>query len=156
MDGDPTFLPPGSYGLTWPLLGGIILVALLVWAGVVWLMTRPPEDERGAPLPPDAVAKKRAEALAAIDEVERAVTQGEITARAGHHRLSRTVRRFVAAVSGLDAEKMTAEDIRARGPEHLARLIEAYYPSQFGVRESERPSITAAARAAREVVGGWS
>ena len=66
------------------------------------------------------------------------------------------MRRFVAEVSGLDAEKMTARDLRKRGPEHLARLIAAYYPSQFGAAESAPPSIGKAASAAREVVGGWS
>ena len=55
--------------------------------------------------------------------------------------------RFVADVAGLDAERMTAADLRARGPERLAGLVETYYPSQFGVRESEPPSITSAAKA---------
>ncbi|OAB88600.1 hypothetical protein AWH69_02010 [Janibacter melonis] len=156
MDADPSFLPPGSYGVVWPLLGGLLLLLLLVWAGVVWLMTRPPQDESHAPLPPSALVKLRGETLAQIDEVERSVREGERTARAGHHELSKVVRRFVAEVSGLDAEKMTARDLRKRGPEHLARLIAAYYPSQFGAAESAPPSIGKAASAAREVVGGWS
>lgn len=156
MDADPTFLPPGSYALTWPLLGGLLLLALVVWAAVVWLAGRPPEALRRAPMPPGALAKARAETLAAIDAIESSVHSGGRTARAGHHELSRTVRRFVAEVSGLDAEAMTAADLRAHGPEHLAALIETYYPSQFGSRESEPPSITAAAGAGREVVGGWS
>ena len=156
MDADPTFLPPGSYALTWPLLGGLLLLALVVWAAVVWLAGRAPEELRRAPMPPSALAKARAEALAEIDEIERSVHFGARSARAGHHALSRTVRAFVAEVSGLDVETMTAADLRARGPQHLAALIETYYPSQFGSRESEPPSITTAAGAGREVVGGWS
>lgn len=156
MDADPTFLPPGSYALTWPLLGGLLLLALVVWVAVVWLSGRPPEELRRAPMPPGALARARAETLARIDEIEASVHAGERSAREGHHELSRTVRRFVADVSGLDAEHMTAADLRERGPEHLADLVATYYPSQFGVRESEPPSITAAARAGREVVGGWS
>lgn len=156
MDADPTFLPPGSYALTWPLLGALLLLAFVVWATVVWLSGRPPEELRRAPMPPGALAKARAEALARIDAVEASVHAGETSARQGHHELSRTVRRFVADVAGLDAERMTAADLRARGPERLAGLVETYYPSQFGVRESEPPTITSAAQAGREVVGGWS
>lgn len=156
MDADPTFLPPGSYALTWPLLGGLLLLALVVWAAVVWLSGRPPEELRHAPMPPGALAKARAEAIAQIDAVEASVLSGERSARAGYHELSRVVRRFVAEVSGLDAEHMTGADLRECGPEHLADLVATYYPSQFGVLESEPPSITTAARAGREVVGGWS
>lgn len=156
MDADPSYLGPGSYGLLWPILGALLLLALLVWAGVIWLSTRPPEETRGAQMPPDAVTKRRQEALARVDEVERRVHAGELSARSGHHELSVVVRGFVADVSGLDADRMTAAELRSYGPEHLARVIEQYYPRQFGPVESEPPSIRSSAGAAREVVSGWS
>lgn len=157
MDADPIYLAPQDYSVVWPVLGGFILFGLLIWAMVIWMMTRPPEDERGSvPLPPQAMAKLRREALARIDEVEGKVTSGAMPARRGHHELSTVVRGFVSRASGLEADTMTAADLRQRGPAHLATVIEEYYPRQFGSEEAERPSIGRSAAAAREVVGGWS
>ena len=155
MSAESGFLPPGDYPITWPLLGGFILLAIFLWAVVIWLATRAPEGRAGVPLPPEAVSRLRTAALAEVDATERAVRAGERTARQGHHELSRIVRGFVAQASGLDADRMTAQELRARGPAHLARLIEAYYPRQFGVDEAEPPQIRPAAGAAREVIGGW-
>lgn len=157
MDGDPVYLAPQGYTVVWPVLGGLILLAILVWAMWVWMLTRPPEDEEGsAPLPPAAVAKLRHEALARIDAVEQAVRSGRRTARGGHHELSRVVRGFVSEVSGLEADTMTAADLRQHGPAHLAHLIEEYYPRQFGIAEADEPSVTRSAAAARRVVRGWA
>lgn len=151
----PAYLPPPSYGIHWPVLGGFVLLGLLVWSMLVWFLTRAPEAAVDAPLPPQAVAKLRRVALGRIDEVEGSVARGGMPARRGHHELSQIVRGFVGEVSGLEADTMTATDLRRRGPAPLASVIEAYYPRQFGVAESERPTITDSARAARDVVGRW-
>lgn len=155
MGAEPWYLAPQSYSVYWPVLGGFALIALLIWAVVVWFLTRRPEEGLDAPMPPQAVTRLRQRALGRIDEIEKAVAAGEMPARRGHHELSRTVRGFVAEVSGLEADTMTAADLRRKGPARLAEVIESYYPRQFGVDESERPSIGAGASAARDVVGGW-
>lgn len=155
MSAEPLYLGPQDYSVHWPVLGGFIVFGLLTWAVLIWLFTRRPDDDLDAPLPPQAVARLRRLALGRIDEVEDQVASGEIEARRGHHELSKIVRGFVADVSGLKADTMTAADIRRRGPERLARVIEAYYPRQFGVAESDRPTIRASAQAARDIVGGW-
>lgn len=157
MDADPVYLAPQGYTVVWPVLGGFILLALLVWAMSVWMLTRPPEAEDGsAPLPPAAVAKLRHDALAAVDAVERSVREGRTSARRGHHELSRVVRGFVSEASGLEADTMTAADLRRHGPARLAALIEEYYPRQFGATEADGPGFTRSASAARQVVGGWA
>lgn len=156
MDADPIYLPPQDYTIVWPVLGGFILLGLLIWAMTVWMMTRPPEEQDGsAPLPPAALVKLRREALTKIDEIEARVRSGRTPARKGHHELSTVVRGFVSEASGLEADTMTAADLRAAGPAHLATLIEEYYPRQFGIEEADRPSLTASATAGRQVVGGW-
>ena len=157
MDADPVYLAPQDYTVVWPLLGGIILLGLLVWGLSIWMMTRAPEEGGGdAPLPPEALMKLRRDALARIDAVEQEVGAGRTPARRGHHELSKVVRGFVSRASGLEADTMTAADLRQRGPAHLAALIEEYYPRQFGIEEADRPSISRSAAAARQVVGGWS
>lgn len=156
MDADPVYLAPQDYTVVWPILGGFILFALLIWAMSVWMLTRPPEESEGsAPLPPSAMVKLRREALTKIDEIEAKVKAGTMPARKGHHELSKVVRGFVSEVSGLEADTMTAADLRAGGPPHLASLIEEYYPRQFGIEEADRPSLAASADAGRQVVGGW-
>ena len=107
-------------------------------------------------LPPAALLKLRRDALARIDKVEAAVSAKKTSPRAGHHELSQIVRGFVSKASGLKAETMTAADLRERGPAHLAQLIEEYYPRQFGQAEADPPSFARSAKAARDVVGGWS
>ena len=157
MDADPIYLAPQDYAITRPLLGGFIIFALIIWCVCIWLFTRTPDpQERGGSLPPSALTKLRRDALRRIDEIDSAVGGGKITARRGHHELSKVVRGFVAKASGLRADTMTAQDLRERGPAHLAQLIETFYPRQFGAAEADRPSFEASAGAAREVVGGWS
>lgn len=157
MDADPIYLAPQGYSVTWPVLGGFILFGLVIWAVTIWLLTRRPEDpDLHGVLPPSALAKLRRDALLRIDEVEGEVRSDEITARRGHHELSKIVRGFVSRASGLRAETMTAADLRERGPAHLAALIEEYYPRQFGPDEADPPSFARSATAARDVVGGWS
>lgn len=157
MDADPIYLEPQGYSVIWPVLGFFIIFGLLVWAVWIWLLTRPPESEDGSgSLPPAALLKLRRDALARIDKVEAAVAAKKTLPRAGHHELSQIVRGFVSKASGLKAETMTAADLRERGPAHLAQLIEEYYPRQFGQAEADQPSFARSAKAARDVVGGWS
>ncbi|MGO1165035.1 MAG: hypothetical protein ACTMHL_00315 [Janibacter sp.] len=157
MVAEPIYLPPQDYSVFWPVLGGFILFGLLIWAMSVWMLTRAPEEGGGAgSLPPEALMKLRREALARIDEVEESVASGRMPARRGHHELSKVVRGFVSRTTGLEADTMTAVDLRERGPAHLATLIEEYYPRQFGSEEADRPSIARSAGSARTVIGGWS
>lgn len=157
MDADPIYLAPQDYSITWPVLGAFIIFGLLLWAVAIWMLTRPPEEQDGhGVLPPAALAKLRRDALSKIDGVERAVRTDKMPARRGHHELSKIVRAFVGKASGLKAETMTATDLRERGPAHLAALIEEFYPRQFGAAEADTPSFGRSAKAARDVVGGWS
>lgn len=156
MDADPIYLAPQDYSITWPILGAFIIFGLIIWAMAIWMLTRRPEDEDGhGTLPPAALVKLRRDALGKIDAVDKAVRTDRMTARRGHHELSKIVRAFVSKASGLKAETMTASDLRERGPAHLAALIEEFYPRQFGAAESDAPSFTPSAKAARDVVGGW-
>lgn len=155
MNDDPLYLGPQSFSVYWPVLGGFILFGLLIWATFIWLNTRHRPGDLDAPLPPQAVARLRRIAMARIDEVEREVGAGEMQARRGHHELSRVVRGFVAEVSGLKVDTMTAADIRQRGPSHVADVIETYYPRQFGAAESDGQSIRSSSQRARDIVGGW-
>ncbi len=155
MDADPIYLPPPDYTVIWPVLGGFILFGLLIWVMVIWMLTRRPDAAGHASMPPAALTKLRQEALTKLDEVDRAVTAREMPPRRGHHALSRIVRDFVSDASGLEAETMTAADLRERGPAHLADLIERFYPRQFGAAEVEHPGFADSAAAARQVVGRW-
>lgn len=157
MDADPIYLAPQDYSITWPVLGAFIIFGLIIWAVTIWMLTRRPESQDGhGTLPPAALAKLRRDALRRIDQVDKAVRTDSMTPRRGHHELSKVVRGFVSKASGLEADTMTASDLRERGPAHLAALIEEFYPRQFGAAEADTPSFGRSAKAARDVVGGWS
>lgn len=155
MVADPGYLPPHDYSVTWPVLGGFILLGLLIWVMVIWMLTRRPEDSGHAAMPPQALTNLRREALSKIDEIDHAVGTQGIPPRQGHHALSRIVRDFVGRASDLEAETMTAADLRERGPAHLADLIERFYPRQFGAAEAELSDFAGSADAARHIVRGW-
>ena len=109
MDADPIYLAPQDYAITWPLLGGFIIFALIIWCVCIWLFTRTPDpQERGGSLPPSALTKLRRDALRRIDEIDTAGAdgqddeQGEPPPRQTHHDHPPTTSRAAPA----DASKL--------------------------------------------------
>lgn len=149
------FTGPVAYDDRW-LWIAIALAALVVaYYALTWRLTRAPRPEIVA-APTVDVGSARALALARVDDVERAVREGGLSARAGHQRLSEVVRAYVEQVSALPARSMALADFRAIAPPALTGAIELMYPPEFGPDETfaERTFADAAAQA-RTIVERW-
>lgn len=149
------FTGPVAYDDRWLWIAIALGTLVVAYYGLTWWLTRPPRPEVAA-VPTVDVASARARALTLVDDVERAVREGRIGARAGHQRLSEAVRAYVEQVSALPARSMALADFRAMAPPALTGAIELMYPPEFGPDETfaERTFADAAAQA-RTLVERW-
>ena len=126
MDADPIYLAPQDYAITWPLLGGFIIFALIIWCVCIWLFTRTPDpQERGGSLPPSALTKLRRDALRRIDEIDSAVGGAESVVRPWLGVKGDTVSGDIARSLGLERPQgVVVTELYANGPGARAGLRE--------------------------------
>lgn len=156
MQADPGFYAPLQYSPWW-LWAGIALLALVAgWYVFIFAATRrrPPgtEAERCAALT-DLPALKAAY-LQRIDDAERRAAEGRLGLRATHQEISILLRRFIRDATGIDALRMTRDDLAQHPLPAAAEAVDALYPGEFG--PEPLPPASAAAARAREVVGAWT
>lgn len=110
MPGDDQLLHPpvGPSPLWWLAAGAVVALALaLLASAVVAVRLRSPAP---AGL---TVEDRRAETLAAIDDVAGAHRRGKMATTVACQRIGRLVRRFVGECAGVDAEVLTADELMA-------------------------------------------
>lgn len=160
MSGPDELYPPVQYSGLWVLLAVGIVVAVVLIAWLVIVLTRPrpaAPAAQGVPTPPLQVVIQllRTEYLSSIDDIERAYLAGDLDARGANLELSRVVRAYVNEYSGLEAPVLTLDELAARGvhPSLVDALRRHYYPSIF--RRGPIVDPRAGASAARQVVTTW-
>ena len=160
MSGPDELYPPVQYSGLWVLLAVGIVVAVVLIAWLVIVLTRPrpaAPAAQGVPTPPLQVVIQllRSEYLASIDDIERAYEAKELDARGANLELSRVVRAYVNEYSGLEAPVLTLDELAARGvhPSLVDAMRRHYYPSIF--RRGPIVDPHAGASAARQVVTTW-
>lgn len=153
--------PPAQYGWGWLALAFGIILAIILAAVLVMLLTRPKKivdadaaDEHPR-LAAEVIAQLRAEYLAEIDRIQGDHAAGRLSGRDANRQLSATVRRFVNEYSGLEAPVLALADLRRAGvhPALVDALERHYYPSVF--RRDHVVDPAAGAEAARRVVQTW-
>ena len=145
--------PAAGYDDRWLALalGAVALVAAYYLA--VWWWTRP-RAARPAVRAPDRATRERC--LAELSRIEQAVATGAVSSRVAHQDLSRVVREYVAATSGVPAATMTLGALRDRGPAPLADLVAVLYPPEFGPGEDHaRDDLARSVDEARRLVTAW-
>ena len=144
--------PPVGYDDRWLLLAVASVLVVAAYYLLAWWLTRPRREPRAK-----RPAAPREQSLAALDRIERSVADRAISAREAHQQISRVVRQFVTAASGLPAETMTLTSLRRGGPEQLAELVAVLYPPEFGPGdEPARRELGTALAQARELVTTWT
>ncbi|MDF2048905.1 hypothetical protein [Arthrobacter sp. Cr_A7] len=156
MPADPGFYGPLQYSPVW-MWAGVALVALVAgWYVVVFASTRRPRMaggvRRSAALTDLSVLK--AAYLQRIDDVERDAAAGNLSLRAAHHEISHLLRSFVRDATGVDALRMTRQDLERHPLPAPAAVVGILYPAQFGVEPL--PSVAVSAASARNAVSTWS
>jgi hypothetical protein len=136
--------------------GLALLVLVACWYVAVWAATRrraPGTAGRRTAALTDLPALKAAY-LQRIDDAERRGAKGQLSLRATHQEISRLLRSFIRDAAGVDALRMTRQDMRDHPLPAAADAVDALYPGEFG--PEPLPSAAAAAARAREVVGAWN
>ncbi len=143
--------PPVGYDDRWLELAVAAVVAVAAYYLLSWWLTRPPRGRSRTRRPP-----ARQLCLTALDRIEAAVAARELAPREAHQQVSRAVREFVAAESGLPAGTMTLATLRRDGPAPLADLVAVLYPPEFGPsQERAAQDLAHSLRQARELVSAW-
>ena len=155
MQAEPGFYGPLQYSPVWMWAGVALLAVVAGWYAFVFAATRHPQTAAHSPHPAsltDLPALKSAY-LQRIDDVEREAAAGHRGVRASHQEISRLLRSFVRDASGVDALRMTRQDLERHPLPAVASAVGALYPGEFG--QEPLPPVSTAAASARETVSTW-
>jgi hypothetical protein len=145
---DARIYEAGRFGVGW-LVAGVVAVAAAV-AALAWAFW----PRRVAPIRAAApqIVELRTRYLGHLDNLERKLLEHDITPRALHHELSRTLRRFAAEAGTAGATSMSAYDLDTAGLGTVADAVRTYEHPQFEELPASDP--WAALGIARAVVAG--
>lgn len=148
-------MPLVGYTPGWVLLGAALLVLVLAYYLFVLAFTRRrlPAPVPAPPAPAVDLGSLRIEAHSRVDEVVRAARAGELEGRGAHERLSAVVRDYVAAATGIPADRMTLADLERSPLQGTTRAVARFYPAVFAA--DPHADLDRSVRAAREVLDGW-
>ena len=155
VQGDPGFYAPLQYSPLWTWAGAALLALVAGWCVFVVAATRrrPLETAVLRPALTDLPALKAAY-LQRIDDAESRAAAGHLSLRAAHQEISLLLRSFVRDATGVDALRMTRDDLERHPLPSTAAAVGTLYSGEFG--PEPLPSAAAAAAHAREVVGTWT
>jgi hypothetical protein len=124
---DDRLYGPMAFGAGWLIAG---IVAVLVAAGcVAWVLW--PRRVVAIAAAPMQIVELRNRYLRHLDDLERQLTHRELTPRALHHELSRTLRRFATDAGTAGATAMSAWALEAAGLVPVATAVRTYEHPQF-------------------------
>jgi len=153
--GADTLAPPADYPGHWLVLGIVLVVAAIAWAGVlVWWPRRRPRVVVTGPMTGSRLERLKAQYLAEIERVEAGASSGAIAVRAAHLELGRLVRAFVHEATGDDVRPLTRDELARTPHAGLAQLVGQLYPPEFAHVTADEAS--SAARAAAGLVTAWN
>ena len=146
---------PTPYSSWWVWLAALMLVVLIGWYAAVFVFTMPGRRIRGLPVigaaRSELIKRRSARAVRAIGERYRA---GELAAAPAAAAVSREVRAFLHAATGVRAEYMQVDDIAdgelASAAPVLAELVDAQFNADTIV------DVGAASDSAEELIHSWS
>lgn len=145
---DDRLYGPASFGAGWLVAG---IAAVLVAAGcLAWALW--PRRAAAIVAAPKQLVGLRNRYLRHLDELERRLTVHELSERALHHELSRTLRHFATDAGTAGATAMSATALDTAGLEPVASAVRTYEHPQF--EEVPESDPWAALSIARAVVTG--
>jgi hypothetical protein len=150
------FYGPLHYSPLWLWCGLALLALVAAWYVAVFAGTRtaPPPGQGSARSTLTDLPALKAAYLQRIQDVDRAAAAGALDARTAHQQISLLLRGFVRDATGVDATRMTHQDLARHPLPAAAVVVEALYPAEFG--PGPPPSVTASAAKAAAAVRAWS
>lgn len=146
------FYEPLAYGAWWGWAGLLVLLAVAGWLTYVLVSTRNRADQivPGRLTPAADGGLLRETYRERMDTVVDAAKAGRISLRSAHQELSLLARKYVRDAYGVDAPRMTLDEVARHPLPGLAAALEQLYPGEFG--PEPLPSIDVSAAAAKSVV----
>ncbi|MEV4991329.1 hypothetical protein [Pseudarthrobacter sp. LMD1-1-1.1] len=158
MQAEPGFYGPLQYSPAWMWCGAALLALVAGWYVFVLATTRPAARSQpgsaGSRSTLTELTALKAAYLERIHDVDREAAAGNLAERAAHQEISLLLRGFVRDATGVDATRMTHQDLARHPLPAAAAVIEALYPAEFG--PGPLPSVTASAARASEAVRAWN
>ena len=154
MQADPAYYGPLPYSPLWMWCGAALLALVAGWFVFVFATTPPdPKPKRTHTALTDLPALKAAY-LQRINDVEVDAAGGHLTAREAHQELSLLLRGFVRDATGVDATRMTQQDLARHPLPAAAAVVAVLYPAEFG--PDPLPHVGTSAALACEAVRAWT
>lgn len=152
MQDSDGFYAPLAYGAWWGWAGLLVLLAVAGWLTYVLVSTRRPAAAKvpGRLTPAADGGMLRKTYLERMDTVVGDAKAGRISLRSAHQELSLLARKYVRDAHGVDAPRMTLDEVARHPLPGLASALEQLYPGEFG--PEPLPSIDVSAAAAKSVV----
>ncbi|MDQ0768876.1 hypothetical protein QF031_001625 [Pseudarthrobacter defluvii] len=159
MQADPGFFGPLQYSPGWVWCGAALLALVAGWYVYVLATTRTATRPASGSSGPDRAALTDLPALKAaylqrIHDAEHAAAAGSLDARHAHQEISLLLRAFVRDATGVDATRMTHQDLARHPLPAAADAVQALYPAEFS--PGPLPSVAASAARASAAVRAWS
>lgn len=152
------YFAPVGYSRGWLVLGIALLLVCLAWVFWLFFTARKRSDvESVAGASESSTQALRESFLERLSIIEHQHGRGEITLRQCHRAISRTLREFAEAASGIPASKMTLQELRQTELRSTADAVAFSYPFEFtsDVGPSHVGSVDKALSQARHVVNLW-
>ena len=131
------FNPPIQYSWIWFIIGTIMFLAIPIWYGVVFWITRrrAPDSLDGLGVLPvgSGLDRLKEKYLRLIEEYYQRYLRKEIGLRELHLNLSMLVRFFVFEAKNFPAPTLTLSDLKLAPYPELTKLIAKYYPEEFAL-----------------------
>jgi len=159
VQADPGFFAPLQYSPAWAWCGAALLALVAGWYVFVLTTTRTARRPEPAGRAQERSALTdlpglKAAYLQRIHDVEQAAAAGMLDARPAHQEISLLLRGFVRDATGVDATRMTHQDLARHPLPAAADAVQELYPAEFG--PGPLPSVAASAARASAAVRAWS
>lgn len=157
MESSVNLQEPLSY-VVWPIvLTGAITAAVLLFFGVCWYLGR--RRKMAAELPkvvkpaPMDMGRVKARYLSELADIAGQYDQGKLDVIGAYQRMSRCIRGFVHAATGIRVQNYTLYDIERLNMPELYYLVAEYYAPEFA-RKSDG-DVRASLEKTRSLIERW-
>ncbi|KWX21642.1 hypothetical protein AFM11_24265 [Mycolicibacterium wolinskyi] len=146
---------PSPYSSAWWWLAGTLIVVLIVWYTAVFVLTSSNQRLRDLPIlgaAREELIKRRA--TRAVRSIGNRYRAGDLAARPAGAALSRELRTFLHATTGIRAQYMQVDDIAASTLAPAAPILSELTDVQFNDRSTV--DVGVASESAEELIRAWS
>ncbi|WP_156689744.1 hypothetical protein [Mycobacterium sp. Marseille-P9652] len=146
---------PPAFSAWWPVLGCLLLTAVIGWYATVFVWTLPPATLRRMPVVSDIHAwVNRRRFARAVRRIGARYRDGDLTPAQASAAISRTVRSFLYVATGIRAQYMHVEQLAGGRLAAAGPLLEGLNDARFN--PSARADVAALGRSAEELISAWN